>query len=99
MYDRASYQYKDKAKSPKAKAKQKVLKNIFRQGTIGNDWPYSKIPFSASGDFSNELISVINVNLEENIWNYRDGKDNFDDCINGLNISKCSSIFDPRPNV
>jgi hypothetical protein len=26
VYDSASYQYKDKAKSPKAKAKQKVLK-------------------------------------------------------------------------
>ena len=94
MFDRASYQYKDLALG-----KTKGPKTIFRQGTIGNDWPYSKIPFSASGDFSNELTSVISVNLEENIWNYRDGKDNFDDCMNSLNISKCYSIFDPRPNV
>ena len=67
------------------------------QGTIGNGWPYSKIPFSASGAFSTEIVNVINVDLEENIWNYRDGKYNFDDCMNSLHMNKCASIFDSRP--
>ena len=67
------------------------------QGTIGNGWPYSKIPFLASGAFSTEIVNVINVDLEENIWNYRDGKYNFDDCMNSLHMNKCVSIFDSRP--
>ena len=67
------------------------------QGTIGYGWPYSKIPLTASGAFSTELVNTINVDLEENIWNYRDGKDNFDDCMNNLHMNNCASIFDPRP--
>ena len=67
------------------------------QGTIGYGWPYSKIPLTASGAFLKDLISVNYVDLEENIWHYRDGKDDFDDCMNGLQINKCASIFDPRP--
>ena len=67
------------------------------QGTIGFGWPYSKIPLSVSGDFSTEIVNVINVDIEENIWNYRDGNDNFDDCMNSLPMKKCASIFDPRP--
>ena len=51
------------------------------QGTIGHGWPYSKIPFTASGAFSTDLVNINNVDLEENIWHYRDGKDNFDDCM------------------
>ena len=67
------------------------------QGTIGYGWPYSKIPFSASGAFSTEIVDVINVDLEENIWNYRNGKYNFEDCMNSLHMNKCASIFDSRP--
>ena len=67
------------------------------QGTIGYGWPYSKIPLTAIGAFSTELVNTINVDLEENIWNYRDGQDNFDDCMNNLHMNKCASIFDPRP--
>ena len=67
------------------------------QGTIISDWPYSKIPFAASGVFSTNLISIVNVDLEENVWNYRDGKENIDECMNGLNTNPCASIFDPRP--
>ena len=66
------------------------------QGTIGFGWPYSKIPFSVSGAFSTETVNVISVDLEENIWNYRDGNDNFEHCMNSLPMNKCASIFDPR---
>ena len=66
------------------------------QGLIYHDWPYSKIPLTASGVFSTEVAKIITIDLEENVWNYRDGEDNFGDCMNGLQRSKCASIFDPR---
>ena len=66
------------------------------QGLIYHDWPYSKIPLTASGVFSTEVAKIITIDLEENVWNYRDGEDNFEDCMNCLQRSKCASIFDPR---
>ena len=67
------------------------------QGTIINDWPYSKIPFAVSGVFFTNLISIVNVDLEENVWNYRDGNENIDECMSGLSTNPCASIFDPKP--
>ena len=67
------------------------------QGTIGLGWPYSKIPLVASGAFSTDVANIINIAIEENIWNYRDGKDDFDDCMSGQHKGKCVSIFVPRP--
>ena len=67
------------------------------QGTIGKGWPYSKIPLVASGAFSTEVTNIINIGIEENLWNYRDGKDDFDDCMRDQPKDKCVSIFDPRP--
>ena len=66
------------------------------QGLFYHDWPYSKIPLTASGVFSTKVAKIITIDLEENVWNYRDGEDNFGDCMNGLQRSKCASIFDPR---
>ena len=75
------------------------LNNTYKRSTFfpNVNFSYSKIPFLASGAFSTEIVNVINVDLEENIWNYRDGKCNFDDCMNSLHMNKCVSIFDSRP--
>ena len=68
------------------------------QGAVIDIWPYSKIPLKTGAIFSTDSINVINVNIEENVWNYRDGEVyHFDDCMSNEHIEKCKSIFDPTP--
>ena len=72
------------------------------QGVVINDWPYSNTPPLVRGVFSTETRSEISVDLDENMWKYREGVSDFDECMNdGLNdqpMKECVSIFDPRPN-
>ena len=68
------------------------------QGVIMNKWPYSKTPMLVSGIFSTESISAAFVELDENIWKYRKGMSDFDECMNDQPLQECISIFDPRPN-
>lgn len=68
------------------------------QGISFNSWPYSKVPQFISGKFATELYKIIFIDFEENEWNYRDGKRDFNDCIDTHDDSECASIFDPRPH-
>ena len=68
------------------------------QGVIINDWPYSNTPLLVKGVFSTETTSSISVDLDENIWKYREGMSDFDECMSDQPIKECISIFDPRPN-
>ena len=68
------------------------------QGVIMNKWPYSNTPMLVSGVFSTETFSSVIVELDENIWKYRKGLSDFDECMNDQPMQKCISIFDPRPN-
>ena len=72
------------------------------QGVIINDWPYSNTPLLVTGDFSTETTSLISVDLYENVWKYRKGMYDFNECMNTTTndqpMQECISIFDPRPN-
>ena len=68
------------------------------QGVIMNKWPYSNTPMLFSGVFSTETFSSVMVDLDENIWKYRKGISDFDECMNDQPMQECISIFDPRPN-
>ena len=68
------------------------------QGVIINDWPYSNTPLLVKGVFSVETTSIISVDFDENIWKYREGMSDFDECMNDQPMKECISIFDPRPN-
>ena len=67
------------------------------QGVIMNSWPYSKTPLFVSGVFSTETVSSIWVELDENVWKYREGISDFDECMDRQS-KQCISIFDPSPN-
>ena len=67
------------------------------QGVIMNNWPYSKLPLFVTGFFSTETISSIRVELDENVWKYREGISDFDECMNHQ-PKQCISILDPSPN-
>ena len=66
-----------------------------RQGTI-NTWPYSKVPPFVTGELDTESYKLINIYLKENQWNWRTGISDFDNCMDDYNVTKCSSIFDPK---
>ena len=68
------------------------------QGVIINDWPYSNTPLLVKGVFSVETTSIISIDFDENIWKYREGMSDFDECMNDQPMKECISIFDPRPN-
>ena len=67
------------------------------QGVIMNNWPYSKTPLFVNGVFSTETVSSIWVELDENVWKYREGISDFDECMDHQS-KQCISIFDPSPN-
>ena len=68
------------------------------QGVIINNWPYSNTPLLVRGVLSTETRTEISVDLDENIWKYREGMPDFDECMNDQPMKECISIFDPRPN-
>ena len=68
------------------------------QGVIINNWPYSNTPLLVRGVFSTETTSSISINFDENIWKYREGMSDFDECMNDQPLKDCTSIFDPRLN-
>ena len=68
------------------------------QGVIINNWPYSNTPLLVRGVLSTETRTEISVNFDENIWKYREGMSDFDECMNDQPMKECISIFDPRPN-
>ena len=66
------------------------------QGIIEQRWPYSYIPHVITKKFHPESLHQISVNIEENIYKYRNGMLDFDECFKHQQASQCASIFDPR---
>ena len=64
------------------------------QGLVYGKWPYKKVPPIATGTLAPKLISNVDIELEESIWNYRKGEGNFDLCMKGYEKNHCKSIFD-----
>ena len=64
------------------------------QGLVYGRWPYKKVPQIVTGNLASELLSSVEIELEESIWNYRNGEDNFDLCMKGNENDHCKSIFD-----
>ena len=64
------------------------------QGLVYGRWPYKKVPQIVTGNLASELLSSVEIELEESIWNYRNGEDNFDVCIEENEKNDCKSIFD-----
>ena len=55
---------------------------------------YKKAISYVTGDLLTGSITIVKIELEESIWNYRNGKGNFDLCIKGNKNDHCKSIFD-----
>ena len=64
------------------------------QGLVYDKWPYKKVPPIFTGELNSLLIAQIELELEESVWNYRNGEDDFDLCMKGNETKQCESIFD-----
>ena len=64
------------------------------QGLVYGRWPYKKVPQIVTGNLASKLLSSVEIELEESVWNYRNGEDNFDLCMKGNENDHCKSIFD-----
>ena len=63
------------------------------QGLVYGEKYKKAIPI-VTADLASKLIALVDIKLEESIWNYRNGQDNFDVCIQGNVKNDCKSIFD-----
>ena len=68
------------------------------QGISFGNWPYSKNPPVIYGNLKENVIEIINIKLEENVWMYQNGQDGFIECLKMENNPNCTSIFDPFPS-
>ena len=64
------------------------------QGLVYGKWPYKKVPPIVTGNLVSKLMSNVDIELEESVWNYRNGEDNFVLCMKGKENDHCKSIFD-----
>ena len=64
------------------------------QGLVYDKWPYKKVPPIFTGELNSLLIAQVELELEESVWNYRNGEDDFDLCMKGNETYYCESIFD-----
>ena len=64
------------------------------QGLVYDKWPYKKVPPIFTGELNSLLIAQIELELEESVWNYRNGEDDFDLCMKANETNQCESIFD-----
>ena len=63
------------------------------QGLVYGEKYKKAIPI-VTADLASKLVALVDIKLEESIWNYRNGQDNFDVCIQGNVKNDCKSIFD-----
>ena len=63
------------------------------QGLVYGEKYKKAIPI-VTADLASKLIALADIKLEESIWDYRNGKDNFEVCIQGNVKNDCKSIFD-----
>ena len=67
------------------------------QGIIYDKWFYSgKAPPIINADLIPGLSKNYFIDLEANIWNYKNGKTSFDSCVAKNEKESCLSIFDTR---
>ena len=65
------------------------------QGLVYGKWPYNKAPSIVTGDLASASLVNVNIDLEENVWNYQFGEGDFDLCMKENETNHCKSIFDP----
>ena len=65
------------------------------QGIIMDKWPYSKIPPTITSHLKENKVMYTVVKLEENVWNYHSGFNDFESCHEMKKKLNCTSIFDP----
>ena len=63
------------------------------QGLVYGEKYKKAIPI-VPADLASKLIALVDIKLEESIWDYRNGEDNFDVCIQENVKNDCKSIFD-----
>ena len=63
------------------------------QGLVYDEKYKKAIPI-VTGELVSKLIAYVAIKLEESIWDYRNGEDNFDVCIQENGKNNCKSIFD-----
>jgi hypothetical protein len=73
-----------------------VASNNTWQGIVYSDWPYEKSPPAVTRDLDLGKVGFTQIALNENLWNYRDGEEYFNLCMNRINGNHCKSIFDVR---
>ena len=73
-----------------------IASNNTWQGQVYSTWPYDKIPPVISKDLIFGKSSQTQIYLKENIWNYRNGEENFNLCMRRNEGNHCKSIFDVR---
>ena len=55
---------------------------------------YKKAISYVTGELLTGSIAVVKIELEESIWNYYNGEDDFEGCMLGNEKNNCKSIFD-----
>ena len=57
-----------------------------------------KVPPIISGSLSDgRILNSEFIDIEENVWKYLEGKEDFGECMANTLTPKCTSIFDPEP--
>ena len=72
----------------------KIASNNTWQGLVYSTWPYDKIPPVVTKDLVFGKTGQAQIFLKENLWNYRNGEENFNLCMSRSEENHCKSIFD-----
>ena len=70
-----------------------IASNNTWQGIVYGE-KYKKAISYVAGDLLTGSIAVVKIELEESIWNYYNGEDDFEGCMLGNEKNNCKSIFD-----
>ena len=71
-----------------------IASNNTWQGLVYSTWPYDKIPPVVAKDLVFGKTGQTQIYLKENLWNYRNGTENFNFCMSRNEENHCKSIFD-----
>ena len=72
-----------------------IASNNTWQGLVYSTWPYD-IPPVVAKDLVFGKTGQTQIYLKENLWNYRNGEENFNFCMSRNEENHCKSIFDVR---
>ena len=73
-----------------------IASNNTWQGLVYSSWPHDKIPPVVTKDLVLGKIGQVQIFLKENLWNYRNGEENFNLCMIRSEGKHCKSIYDER---